>query len=245
MENLSEKNIIEPCNDNCSFCFLNYADILGENYLFKNLSPFTIGKIIKEVHHQVKKYSKGDLIASIGDEYNSLIIIVKGSVVGEIIDFEGKVLRIEELKAPDTVASLFIFGDNHYLPVNITALSETQTLIIHRQDLLMLFRSHETVLHNYLNIMANRAQHLSKQIKLHGFHTIKGKVAHYLLEQLKKHNKSEFIIPNTQSQLAEMFGVARPSIARTMKEMTSKNIIQQKGKYIKIMDKQALSALLR
>jgi len=236
---------IEPCNVNCSFCFLNYTDVLGKNSLFKNLKHKEIGGIIKEIHHQVREYNKGDLLASSGDQYNGLIIIVKGSVVGEITDFEGRTLRIEELRAPDTVASAFIFGDDNTLPVNITALEETKVLIIQRHDLLRLFRQNETIMHNYLDIMANRAQLLSKKLKLLGLQTIRGKIAHYLLELVRKQRNLEIVMPNTQTELSEKFGVARPSIGRTIRELHDDGYIEAKGKRVRILDKGGLSGLLR
>lgn len=246
MENFSKnKSEIEPCNSNCSFCFLNYANILEKNYLFKNLSPDEIGQIIRDIHHQVKSYKKGELIASSGEQYNNLYIIVDGGVVGELIDFEGRIIRIEELHAPDTVASAFIFGQNNALPVNITATEATRILSIPRQDLLKLFGKNERVLHNYLDIMANRAQHLSKKIKLLGLQTIRGKIAYYLLELVKKAGTLDLILPNTQNEIAEMFGTTRPSIGRAMREMHSQGIIEARGRKVRIKDNAALSALLR
>lgn len=238
-------NQIEPCNSQCAFCFLNYADILQSNYLFRNLSLSEIGEIIRKIRHQVREFEKGDVAAHSGDEYNNLMIIVKGSVVGEMMDFEGKILRIEHLKAPDTIASSFIFGDNNTLPVNVVAMEPTRVLLISRADLLTLFSSNSVILRNYLDIMANRAQHLSKQIKLLGLHTIKGKLAHYLLEQLKRQQKEQFTLPHTQNELAEMFGVIRPSVARTIRELNDEGIIAAKGKSITILDRKQLSMLLK
>ena len=245
-DNFSDKNdIIEPCNANCPFCFLNYANILSENYLFRGLSKSEIGEIIRKIRHQVKEFTEGDVAAYAGDECNHLMIIVKGSMVGEMMDFEGKVLRIEHLKAPDTVATAFLFGENHSLPVNVVAMEETRVLLIPRQDLLELFHQNQQVLHNYLDILTNRTQHLSKQIKLLGLNTIKGKLAHYLLEQKKKQQTDTFKIPHTQNELAEMFGVIRPSVARSLKEMSDDEIITTKGKNITIIDGKRLSELLK
>jgi CRP/FNR family transcriptional regulator, dissimilatory nitrate respiration regulator len=245
MEKYSQSDLISPCNENCSFCFLNYANELGKNYLFRNISAKEIGTIIREVHHQVKEYSKGEIIALAGDEYNRLLIIVKGAVIGEIVDFEGRSLRIEELRAPDTIASAFIFGDDNGLPVNIIATEDTRLLIIGRSDLLTLFRRYETILHNYLNIMANRAQHLSKKIKMLGLQTIKGKIALHLLELMKKTENSELILEETQQELANMFGVTRPSLTRALREMHDEGFIDAKAKSIKILDRMALSKFLR
>jgi CRP/FNR family transcriptional regulator, dissimilatory nitrate respiration regulator len=236
---------IEPCNDQCHFCFLNYTDILAENYLFRNLAKKEIGEIIRNVHHQVKKCKKGDVIALEGDSYDQLIIIVKGSVVGEMMDFEGRVLRVEQRSAPETVATAFIFGKNNRLPVTITAMEETRLLLIPREDLVDLFAKNAVALHNFLDIMANRAQFLSRQLKLLGLSSIKGKIAHYLLEQVKKQGSDSIRIMHTQNELSEMFGVARPSIARAIGDMNREGYITSQGKRIEIKNKSKLSGLLK
>lgn len=236
---------IEPCNQNCSFCFLNYADILGSNFLFRGLDPKDIGLLIREVHHQVKTCQKGELIAGSGDQYNSLYIIVKGAVIGEMTDFEERTIRIEELKAPDTIASAFIFGDNNELPVDITASEETKLLIISREELLKLLKKNDIVMQNYLDIMANRAQQLSRKIRLLGMQTIKGKLAYYLLNLTKKTGNTKLVLPNTQKEIANMFGDARPSIGRAFRQMDKEGYIQARGKHVTIVNKTGLSNLLR
>jgi CRP-like cAMP-binding protein len=236
---------IPPCNPSCSFCFLNFTDILAENYLFRNLEKNEIGMIIRDIHHQVKKCAKGEVIAREGDNYDKLMILVHGSVVGEMMDFEGRVLRVEQRSAPETVATAFIFGRNNKLPVTITALEETRLLLIPRDDLMHLFSKNQVVLKNFLDIMANRAQFLSRQLKLLGLHSIKGKIAHYLLDQVKLQGGLKIQMPHTQNDLAEMFGVARPSVARALKEMNEEKYIVSKGKTVEILNKSILSGLLK
>jgi CRP-like cAMP-binding protein len=236
---------IEPCNEQCSFCFLNYTDALSANPLFKGLEKNSIGHIIKNIHHQVKEYRKGDIIANEGDSYDRLIMIVEGSVVGEMMDFEGRVLRVEQREAPGTVATVFIFGEDNRLPVTITALEDTRLLLIPREDLLELFSINRTLLRNFMDIMANRAQFLSNQLKLLGLNSIRGKIAHYLLGQVKDQGTDDIRIPHTQEELSETFGVARPSVARALGVMNKQGIISSRGKNIRIIDRSQLSALLK
>jgi len=236
---------IQPCNDKCSFCFLNYVDALQSSYIFKDLKSEEIGQIIKKVHYQVKTYKKDELIASSGDKCNSLKIIVKGAAVGEMMDFQGKSLRIEELHAPDTIASAFLFGEDNTLPVDVIAVEETKILYIPRQDLMNLFCNENTVLKNYLDIISNRAQKLTKKIKLLGLQSIRGKFANYLLEQVRREGKTEFTLKNSQSELANIFGISRPSLGRVIREMHNEGIIEADGRNIKIVDKKALSGLLK
>lgn len=246
MENyLEDINTIEPCSESCSFCFLNYTDVLGENSLFKGLSSLEVAQIIRDSQHKVRNFNKGDIIASEGDRLNYLMIIVKGSVVGEMMDFEGRVLRVEHLAAPNTVATVFLFGENNRLPVNVMAMEETKLLMISKEGLMELFCENNRIMKNFLDIMANRAQFLSKQMKILGLSTIKGKIAHFLLEQVKKHNSLTFKIPHTQNELAEMFGVTRPSLGRTLREMNKEGLISTKGKEVEILEKRKLATLIR
>ncbi|MGM0667820.1 MAG: Crp/Fnr family transcriptional regulator [Bacteroidota bacterium] len=246
LQKLHEKdNYFEPCNELCSFCFLNYTDALSSNALFKGLGKNKIGHIIKNIRHQVKEYRKGDIVANEGDNYDRLIMIVEGSVVGEMMDFEGRVLRVEQREAPGTVATVFIFGEDNRLPVTITALEDSRLLFIPRSDLLELFSVNRIVLRNFMDIMANRAQFLSNQLKLLGLNSIRGKIAHYLLGQVKEQGTDDIRIPHTQEELSETFGVARPSVARALGSMNEEGIISSRGKNIRIIDKSRLSALLR
>jgi CRP-like cAMP-binding protein len=245
MEEKISKPNITPCNINCSFCFLNYTEQLHRNFLFRNHTPDEVGQIVKSIHHQVKEYPKGALIFQSGDTYAGLQLIIEGAVIGEIIDFEGRTIRIEELRAPDTIGSAFLFGDDNRLPVNVTATENTRLLIIQRDELVKLFRTNVKLLYNYLDIISNRAQYLSRKIKLLGLQSIKGKVAHYLLDQVNKSENDTLKLSNTQLEIAELFGVTRPSLSRVLRELHHTGYISAKGKNITIINKTALSGLLR
>ena len=240
-----KEEYIQPCNDNCSFCFLNYIEELKSCPIFKDLMPEIIADIIKTVRHQVKTYQKGEFIVHSGDPCNNLKIIVKGQVVSEMIDFRGKSLRIDRLSASDTIASSFIFGTVNKIPVNVIALEETKLLLIPKQSLMGLFCKNDTVLRNFLDVISNRAQKLSEKIKLLGLQSLKGKVAFYLLEQAKRKGCSELMINHSQNELANMFGVSRPSLARVIREIHNEKIIHAIGKRITIINQKALSDFLR
>ncbi|MCF8378026.1 MAG: Crp/Fnr family transcriptional regulator [Bacteroidales bacterium] len=243
--NLTENTLTEPCNQNCSFCFINYSDVLSLNPLFKGLNNNEIGLLIRDVHHQVKALHKNDILAVEGDSLDHLIIILEGSVVGDMMDFEGNILRIEKIEAGNTIASAFIFGESAKLPVTITAVENTRLLFIQKDDLLALFTKNKIFLRNYLDIISDRARFLRKKIRLLGLNSIKGKIAFYLLEIVKKSGSLKIILPHTQNELSEMFGVARPSVGRAFRELHKEGSIMAQGKNIVILDKNKLSGFLK
>ena len=234
----------EPCNDDCAFCFFNYTEEMQLSGIFKRLNPHQIRQMVKKVRHQVRRYNKGEIIALSGDRCADLKILLKGSVHTEMMDFQGNSLRIERIVAPNTIAPAFIFGDNNVYPVDVIAEEDSRLLMIPKEDLMELFCEQSIVLQNYLDIISNRSQFLTRKIRMLGLQTIRGKIAHYLLELSKNEKGYKLIIKNTQSELANMFGVSRPSLARVIREMHHEGIIQAIGKEITILDKKALSDLL-
>jgi CRP-like cAMP-binding protein len=103
----------------------------------------------------------------------------------------------------------------------------------------------EKVLENFVNAVSSRGQFLSNKIKFLSFTTIKGKLAQYLLDLARQSSSSSILLPHSQSQLSELFGVARPSIGRAIGELNREGIIRAEGKRIDILDHPGLTSYLK
>jgi CRP-like cAMP-binding protein len=185
------------------------------------------------------------MIAISGEEITHQLIVLQGSVKGEMMDFSGKTIKIEDIPSPRPLAPAFLFGQKNIYPVNIVANMDVTMLAIPKASFVQMMQSNEYVLRNFLNIISNRAQFLSNKIKFLSFQSIKGKVAHYLLQKLKSRPDHVVILDKSQVQLAELFGVTRPSLGRAIREMDNEGIIEARAKEITILDKEKLSALLK
>ena len=216
--------------------------VLSNAPLFRGLTVPDIEAILSKVLHRVKQYTAGTLISLNGEPVNSLMIVTSGIVKGEMVDYAGRVIKIEDIPAPGALASAFIFGNRNRFPVNIIAVSEVQILFIDKPDFLMLLMRNDIILINFLNIISDRSQFLSEKIKFLNFKTIKGKLAYYILQKAGKERLS-VTLDMTQNEIADYFGVARPSVARALGEMEEEEYIIAKGKNITILDKEGLADL--
>jgi CRP-like cAMP-binding protein len=95
----------------------------------------------------------------------------------------------------------------------------------------------------FLTHNANRTQFLTNRLQLLSIKTIKGKIAHFLLEQAGEQGDT-FTLNRNQTELADFFGVARPSLARSLSEMIEEGIIDVNKKEYTILDKKKLRELL-
>jgi CRP-like cAMP-binding protein len=216
--------------------------ILSDAPLFKGISPDEIESILGTVPNRVKKFQSGSMISQSGEPVNSLMVVIKGVVKGVMVDYAGRIIKIEDIPAPGALASAFMFGSRNIFPVNVIAVSDGELLLIEKADFLTLLMKNDIILVNFLDMISNRSQFLSEKIKFLNFKTIKCKLAQYILQKAGK-GQSTVNLDMTQSDLAEFFGVTRPSVSRALGEMEIDGYIEAKGKNINIYDKKGLADL--
>jgi CRP/FNR family transcriptional regulator, dissimilatory nitrate respiration regulator len=218
-------------------------ELLSRAPLFKGVGVNEIEKILSQTPHRMKKFRAGSLIAHSGETVDKLMVVVRGTVKGEMVDYAGRVIKIEDIPAPGALASAFIFGGRNRFPVNVVAVSETELLLVEKRDFLRLMTHNDSILINFLDMISNRSQFLSEKIKFLNFKTIKGKLAHMIIQKAGGEGKI-IRLEMTQNDLAEFFGVARPSVARALREMEDQGFLRCSNREIVILDRKGLNDLV-
>lgn len=217
--------------------------ILGQSTLFRNIEQNNLHALMEKVHYQVKSYSMGEVVVFSGDACNELQIVLEGSVRGEMMDMAGRVLKIEDISVARPLAVAFLFGQSNRYPVTVTANDEVKLLIFPRESVLKMMQINVSFLTNFMNDVSNRAQFISSKLKFLSFQSLKGKLAQYLMEQ-DHQGQGKIVLSKTQEQLADFFGVARPSLGRVIRDLHNEGVITAEGKSIEIRDRAALQSYL-
>jgi len=220
-------------------------EMLLDCTLFKGMGAGEIASAISASSGKIRTYSGGKLIAQAGEEVHHLQIVLEGSVKGEMVDYTGKVIKIEDIHPPRPLAPAFLFGSQNRYPVNLTAGGDVKVLSIPRDRFLELLQNSRPVLENFVDVISNRGQFLSSKIKFLSFTTIKGKLAQYLLDLSRKSGSLRVQLPGSQAQLSELFGVARPSIGRAMSELNREGIIRTEGREVTLLEPDTLMKFLK
>jgi CRP-like cAMP-binding protein len=218
--------------------------ILAASPLFRGLKAEEIEKIISSITYRIRRFPSGTMVAQNGDVVNTLMIVLSGYVKAEMIDFSGRVIKIEDIAVAGAIAPAFMFGNSNRFPVNVIAVPDAELMIIDKSEFLKILKANDHLLSNFLDMISNRSQFLSEKIKFLNFKTIKSKLAQYILE-LAEGGKNEVKLDRSQTDLADYFGVARPSVARALGEMEEAGLIETKGKHIKVMRRKDLANLIR
>jgi len=198
-------------------------------------------KFINEITYKTKLFKKGECIAVQGETVNALYILLKGSAKAEMISDPGTVFNMETVKAPNLLAPALLFAANNRFPVDIVALEDCEIILISKDSIVKQLSSNEEFLQGFMKFNSNRVNFLSERLKLLSTKTIKGKLAQYILARA---NHRDFTLDRKQTELAEYFGVTRPSLSRSLSEMIDEGIISLKRKNGIILDPVKLKNLI-
>jgi len=222
----------------------NLFNLLTGTMIFKGMDVLSIENLFEGKTFRLKKYEKGEYIAHSHDECDRLMIVIRGSVRGEMTDFSGKTIKIEDIGVPRPLAAGFIFGNHNRFPVDIIANEFSEMLIIPKETLIIMMQQNNRVLKNYLDAISSRTQFLSNRIRFLSFKTIREKIAHYILSQTAE-GRDTIMLPQSQTNLADFFGVTRPSLARALHELEREGIIHVERRVITLLNKKKLNNLLQ
>ena len=215
---------------------------LVNNPLFRGITPERLFADLEEISFHTRSYKKGEILAQQGAVCNRLVILTKGSVRGEMIDYSGRLIKVEDIAAPRAIAPLFLFGEENRYPVEVTANEPTEVIELPKSSVLSLFRKNEQFLENYMNLSANYARTLSDKLF---FKTIRQKLASYLLRLYKQQQQTHITLDRSQQELSDYFGVSRPSLARELAHMQEDGLLIADRKHITILQKEELVRLIQ
>ena len=199
---------------------------------------------LTEERSRIRKYGKGTIIHFQGDEYHSLLVVVDGLVSAEIHDPQGKKIKLETFSPVSPIAPGILFATDNTLPVTITAESDVKILSVSKQDILTILQKDTACLEGYLSLTGDKIVLLAEKIRLFKFNSIQQKIAGYLLNLSKKKGSDHVRLPYTREFLADLFGVARPSLSRELSRLADAKILDIKNKDITILKKRALNYIL-
>jgi len=192
--------------------------------------------------NEVVNFEKGETVVRQGDIITSMYLLVKGVVRTQMITEEGNALEIDLLEAVMPLAPAFIYASNNKFPVDVIAMEPCTFLKISKSVWLKEMINNEKLLINFLTLNSNMTVFLSQKLQMISLKSLRHKLSIFLLEKTTP-EKNYFILKRSRTQLAEYFGVQRPSLARTIKELEDERIITTSGRVVTVLDRNKLGRI--
>lgn len=209
---------------------------LKQCILFKGFTEKEFQNLFGSMVYRVNKYAKKEVIALEESECNSIGIIISGGVEVKKIFATGKVVTLTRLSKGDIFGEVIVFSENREYPATVLASDVTEVLFISKDSILDFCSTNKIFLDNFLKLLSSKILMLNQKVKNLSFHTIRQKIANYLLTEVKKQKSLILKISISKNLLAEQLGMPRPSLSRELIKMREEKIIEFDRNVIKILD---------
>lgn len=194
--------------------------------LFTGLDTDAAAQLLAESPHAMRTYRNGEFIARQDDICKSLYVLCNGEVRTMMENAEGKQLTIDRIRAPEILAPAFIYASQNRFPVSVEAIGTCEVWMMDKLKFLECMHRHPAVMRTFIEMISDRSLFLSRKLNEFALQSLKSRLLNYI-----KINKA---ITN-QQEAAFILGVARPSLARALSELSAEGRIRIDGKSITVI----------
>lgn len=211
--------------------------------IFKGLDPRELERSLASLPHSTRSFEAGTVVLLSGCRYTALHVLLEGKAFAEMTSDEGKVVTVESFEAGEALASGILFTPGQVLPVSVETRTACRFAILPRDSLLALCMQHRIVLESVLAEAGARIHTLTEKLKAAQFAGLREKLADWLLRRRELSGSPVIRLEATRERMAELFGVARPSLSRELGFLQRSGILRLEGRTIRILDETSLRRL--
>ncbi len=201
--------------------------------LFCGTDQKVLEKLIKEKKIYKRSYYKGTTVHEQNTECCVMDVVCSGKLVAYSLAPNGSESIVFEFEAESIVGANLLFGDQNRYPMNIYSVADSVLLHISKSAIEELLKGYEFVM-RFMQSLSTNSQGMNRKIAMYTQKSLRENLMDYFLVLSAQQKSSCVLLPITKKQLADYFGVQRPSLFRELKRMKEEGLIEIANKKITI-----------
>src|SRR5215475_6227031 len=216
---------------------MTYVDFLKKVPLFTELDDGELHQLASVVREQ--HYRKHTTIVHVDDPGSALYILKSGLVKITIEDQDGYEMILRILYPTDFFGDMSLL-DGEPRSATITTLEPSEALTVSRDHFLHIIEKSPKILLKMTAVLSKRLRKTNELIHSLAFFDVYGKVARVLLNLAAERGRATeqgtvIDMRLTQQELAELAGMTRETMARTLREFQQAGCIRVEAGVISIL----------
>ncbi len=208
--------------------------------IFSSLSPSVLKAALSCDETYAIDYKRGETIYS-GECFRfSVGFIIKGGA--KVFKSENGVI-ISKLGENSVFGCAALFSGRDHFVNQIVATKDTKVFYIDKSVIVKLMQSDPSFSVSYIRYLSDRILFLNKRIVNFTGGTAESRLANYLLSCFADYKTYE--LDRSMSQLAVSLDIGRASLYRAFDALAAGNAVERNGKYIRLIDKEALKSFIQ
>jgi CRP-like cAMP-binding protein len=219
--------------------------LLASTPLFADLTPRELDGLL-EVTRSARLAAREELFHK-GDEGSQVYLVVSGTLKALTTSDEGDDVVFSILGPGELVGEIAFLG-NPTRTATVSALSESELLVLDRRDFLAFLKSHPDASIKLLSVLANRLKRVSELVEDTLFLNLPVRLAKKLLHYASIYGEPagsglRIALRLSQEEWGDLVGATRESINKQLRAWTDAGLISSENGYLLIQDAAALEKL--
>ncbi|MFM9331194.1 Crp/Fnr family transcriptional regulator [Paenibacillus mesotrionivorans] len=221
------------------------AEALKKNMLFRNKTEQEITGILAKINPTLRNYSRNEHIVREAEPAERMGIVITGIVEVQKMYSTGKVMTVSRFSTGSTVGEAVIFSKTNTYPATVIAAESASVLMFTKKELLALFALDTEIMALFMQNMSERLILLNQRIEILSLGTLRQRIAHFLIKEMKQQKTERIRIPFNKRVWAEHLNSARPSLSRELCYMRDQGWITFDDSTVDILQVGELEGLLQ
>lgn len=204
---------------------------LKELPLFHGIDTKVLNHLIKDKQILQHNYNKGITVHEQYSECLSTDVVLSGKLVAYSLSSNGSETIVFEFNKGSVIGANLLFGEQNKYPMNIYSTTDCILFHVSKCAISELLKEYNFVM-QFVKSLSLNSQGINKKIAMYTQKSLRDNLMDYFLALSTAQDSNTIILPITKKQLADYFGVQRPSLFRELKQMKDEGLITIENKII-------------
>ncbi len=209
--------------------------LLLNNPLLKDMDPNTLPELLDFDHCIIGNYKKGSIIVQEGDPCSSIGFVLSGILAIQQLTPKGELLTVKMFDANDAFGTALYSSIEPKYPFTLMTMKDSIVLFVPFKQIKQLLKINPIFNHNFISFLSTRVLIFKEKLQMLQHKDVRSRLILYLSNEYKINGQLTFKLQHSKSTIADIIGVARPSISRELKNMTDEHLIHNSGQTITLL----------
>lgn len=200
----------------------------------KGVDSGILKKLFKNKQILQASYNKGVTVHVQNAECQGMDIVHSGKLIAYSLAANGSETIVFEFNQGDIIGANLLFGDQNKYPMNIYCTADCILFHLSKSAVSELLKDYNFTI-QFVKALSLNSQGMNKKIAMYTQKTLRENLMDYFTALSADQNSKTIFLPITKKQLADHFGVQRPSLFRELKGMKEDGLVEIDNRKITII----------
>lgn len=201
--------------------------------LFREVDHQVLEQLIREKQMYKRSYHKGTTVHEQNTNCDGMDVVCSGKLVAYSLATNGSETVVFAFEAGSLIGANLLFAKQNRYPMNIYCTDDCTLLHVTEPGVKELLKQYGFVM-RFVQSLSMNSQGMNQRIAMYTQKSLRENLMGYLLALSAEQRSDIVVLPVAKKQLADYFGVQRPSLFRELKRMKEEGLIEVANREITV-----------